>query len=197
MDVIAREQLDAQTTVKLTAELQLKEAEENYRKARAEAGFSSVQGKNAKILQKKALLDNARRQLAHTRVTAQFDGCITRKSVDPGANIQAGQPLMALVSLQDSWITANFKEGQMARIRSGQKVTLTIDAYPGRNFSGRVDSIMAGAGAAFSLLPPENATGNYVKVVQRIPVKIAIDQNSDPEHRLRVGMSVIATVFVE
>jgi len=104
---------------------------------------------------------------------------------------------MALVPLQDAWITANYKEGQLTNIRAGQKVEFSVDAYPGRTFRGRVDSIMAGTGAAFSLLPPENATGNYVKVVQRIPVKIVIDSNSDPEHLLRVGMSVIPTVLVE
>jgi membrane fusion protein (multidrug efflux system) len=103
---------------------------------------------------------------------------------------------MALVPLQDAWIVANYKESQLTHIRPGQKVEFTVDAYPGRRFTGRVDSIMAGTGAAFSLLPPENATGNYVKVVQRVPVKILIDSNSDPEHLLRVGMSVVPTVLV-
>ncbi len=197
LDVIARDQLDNLTTAKLTAEFQLKEAEESYRKACAEAGLASAQGKNAKILHKKAMLDEARTQLTYTRITAPFDGYITRKAVEPGANIQAGQSLLALVSLQDTWITANFKEGQMGRIRPGQNVLFTVDAYPGKSFSGRVDSIMAGAGAVFSLLPPENATGNFVKVVQRIPVKIIIDKTSDPEHLLRVGMSVVPTILLE
>jgi len=99
-------------------------------------------------------------------------------------------------SLQEAWITANYKESQLTHIRPGQSVEFTVDAYPGRTFTGKVDSIMAGTGAAFSLLPPENATGNYVKVVQRVPIKIVIDNNSDPEHLLRVGMSVIPTVVV-
>jgi membrane fusion protein (multidrug efflux system) len=114
--------------------------------------------------------------------------------VEPGANVQAGQTLLTLVSKSEVWVTANFKEGQLRHIRPGQQVTLRADAYPGRSFTGKVESIMAGAGAAFSLLPPENATGNFVKVVQRIPVKIVIDPGSDPEHLLRVGMSVVPTI---
>ncbi len=102
---------------------------------------------------------------------------------------------MALVPLQEAWITANYKERQITYLKPGQKVEFSVDAYPGRTFNGTVDSIMAGTGAAFSLLPPENATGNYVKVVQRVPVKINIDSNSDPERLLRVGMSVIPIVL--
>jgi membrane fusion protein (multidrug efflux system) len=196
-DIIAREQMDNQTTAKITAEFQLHEAEENHRKARAEAGLVSQQGSRARILEKKAQLDEARMQLSYTRITAPFNGYVTRKAVEPGANVQASQSLLSLVSLQETWITANYKEVQLARIRPGQKVTFSLDAYPGRSFSGRVDSIMAGAGAAFSLLPPENATGNYVKVVQRVPVKITIDKNSDPDHLLRVGMSVVPTICIE
>lgn len=101
---------------------------------------------------------------------------------------------MAVVALNDTWVTANYKESQLAHMKPGQKVTFTVDAYPSRTFTGRVDSIMAGTGAAFSLLPSENATGNYVKVVQRVPVKIVVDTGSDPRHLLRVGMSVIPTV---
>jgi membrane fusion protein (multidrug efflux system) len=104
---------------------------------------------------------------------------------------------MALVTLDDSWITANYKESQLTYVKEGQKVEFTVDTYPGRIFKGRVESIMAGTGAAFSMLPPENATGNYVKVIQRIPVKIAIDRGSDPERLLRVGMSVIPTILTE
>jgi membrane fusion protein (multidrug efflux system) len=195
-EVLARDQVESLTTAKLTAEHQLREAEESWRRARAEAGLESRNNGKAKILLRKAQLDEARKQLAFTRILAPVDGYITRKAVEPGANIQAGQTLFTLVSLQETWITANFKEGQVAAIRPGQKVLFTVDAYPGRSFAGRVDSVMAGAGAAFSLLPPENATGNFIKVVQRIPVKIAIDQGSDPDHLLRVGMSVVPVVQV-
>src|ERR1039458_4857368 len=104
---------------------------------------------------------------------------------------------MAVVALDDSWITANYKESQLTHVKPGLKVEFTVDTFPGRKFRGTVESIMAGTGAAFSLLPPENATGNYVKVVQRIPVKIVIDKGSDPDHLLRMGMSVVPTIKTE
>ncbi len=195
-EVIPKEQLDRLRTAKRVADSQLREAEEGLKRFLAEAGLATQGGNKAKVLQRKAQLEEARLQLSYTRITAPRDGYITKKSIEPGTNVQAGQPLMALVPLQDAWITANYKESQLTHIRPGQKVEFTVDAYPGRTFSGKVDSIMAGTGAAFSLLPPENATGNYVKVVQRVPVKIVIDNNSDPEHLLRVGMSVIPTVVV-
>jgi membrane fusion protein (multidrug efflux system) len=173
----------------------MKEAGEYLKRMQAEAGLGGTQGGKAKVLERRALLQEAELQLSYTKIYAARDGYITRKSVEPGANIQAGQALMALVPLKDAWITANYKERQITHIQPGQKVEFSVDAYPGRTFSGRVDSIMAGTGAAFSLLPPENATGNYVKVVQRIPVKIAIDNSSVPGHLLRVGMSVVPTVL--
>jgi membrane fusion protein (multidrug efflux system) len=193
-EVISKEQLDRLKTARLVTESQQKEAEETLKRAQTEAGLAGKSGTRAKVLERTALLNEAELQLSYTRVYAARDGYITRKSIEPGANIQVGQALMALVPLQDAWITANYKERQITYVRPGQKVEFHVDAYPGRTFTGRVDSIMAGTGAAFSLLPPENATGNYVKVVQRIPVKISIDNTSDPEHLLRVGMSVVPTV---
>ncbi len=195
-EVIPKEQLDRLRTAKRIADSQLTAAQEALKRALAEAGLAAKGGNKAKILQRRAQLEEARLQLSYTRVVAPRDGYITKKSIEPGINVQAGQLLMALVPLQDAWITANYKESQLTYIRPGQPVEFTVDAYPGRTFTGKVDSIMAGTGAAFSLLPPENATGNYVKVVQRVPVKIVIDSKSDPEHLLRVGMSVIPTVMV-
>ena len=110
--------------------------------------------------------------------------------------IQAGQPLMALVDLDHVWVTANFKETQLKSMQPGQKATIEVDALGGREFDGHVDSIAAATGAKFSLLPPENATGNFVKVVQRIPVKIVLESGQDPNHLLRPGMSVTPTVRV-
>jgi membrane fusion protein (multidrug efflux system) len=104
---------------------------------------------------------------------------------------------MAIVSLEDVWIVANYKETQLEKVKPGQKVVIKIDSYPGRKFSGKVESLMAGTGAAFSLFPPENATGNYVKVVQRIPVKIVLDAGTDPDKLLRIGMSVEPVIMVE
>lgn len=193
-DVLPKEQLDRTTTARRVSEAQLKEAEEALKRAQVEAGLAATSGGKAKILQRKAQLGEAELQLSYTKIYAPRDGYITRKSVEEGVNIQAGQPLMALVPLQEAWITANYKERQITYLKPGQKVEFSVDAYPGRTFHGTVDSIMAGTGAAFSLLPPENATGNYVKVVQRVPVKINIDKNSDPERVLRVGMSVIPVV---
>ena len=104
---------------------------------------------------------------------------------------------MAIVSFEDIHVTANYKETQLEKIRPGQKVKIKVDTYPGKVFRGKVDSIMAGTGAVFSLFPPENATGNYVKVVQRIPVKIVLDKDTDKEHILRIGMSVVPTILIE
>ena len=111
-----------------------------------------------------------------------------------GEYVTVGQPLLAIVG-NDRWVVANYKETQLKRMCAGQKVTISVDAYPGQKLKAHVDSIQSGTGARFSLLPPENATGNYVKVVQRIPVKIVIDKGQDELHPLRPGLSVIATVY--
>ena len=134
--------------------------------------------------------------LSYTKICAPSDGYITRKSVEAGNQIQPGQPLMAVVALDDIWIVANYKETQLKNVKPGQRVKIKVDTYPGRIFTGKVDSIMAGTGAVFSLFPPENALGNYVKVVQRVPVKIVLDKEANKENILRIGMSVIPTVYV-
>jgi len=134
---------------------------------------------------------------SYTRIYAPSDGYVTKKSLEIGNQIQAGQPLMAVVPLGDVWVIANYKETQLERVRAGQKVKIRVDTYPGKVFEGVVDSIMAGTGSVFSLFPPENATGNFVKVVQRIPVKIVLKKGTDPEHVLRVGMSVEPTIIID
>lgn len=149
------------------------------------------------IKQKESLLKEAELNYSYTKIYSPADGYITKKSVETGNQIRAGQPLMAVVPLNDIWIVANYKETQLEKIRPGQRVRIKVDSYPGRVFYGKVESIMAGTGAVFSLFPPENATGNYVKVVQRIPVKIVINSDTDPQHLLRIGMSVVPTVIVE
>ena len=120
---------------------------------------------------------------------------MSRKSVNVGQVVAGGQPLMALVQSDEVWVTANFKETQLAEMRANQRVDISVDAFDGKRFQGKVDSIAAATGARFSLLPPENATGNFVKVVQRVPVKIVLDAGQDPEHTLRPGMSVTPTVY--
>jgi membrane fusion protein (multidrug efflux system) len=196
-DVIAKEQLDRLETARKIAAARLAETEGSVRRALALLGLTGTGAKDAVIAQKIAELETSKRNLSYTKIYAPAAGYITKKSVEPGNNIQAGQPLLALVALDGAWVTANYKESQLTHVRPGQKVEFEVDTYPGMTFTGKVDSIMAGTGAAFSLLPPENATGNYVKVVQRIPVKILIDSSSDPNHLLRVGMSVVPTILTE
>ncbi len=146
----------------------------------------------------KASMEKAREVLSYTRVFAPASGFITKKAVEEGENVRAGQPLMAITPLEGVYIVANYKETKIHKIRPGMKVKIKIDAYPGLVLWGKVESIMAGTGAVFSLFPPENATGNYVKVVQRIPVKIVLDDGQiDPEHPLRLGMSVVPTVYAK
>lgn len=135
--------------------------------------------------------------LGYTRIIAPAAGYITRKSVQTGNQVKDGQPLMAVVDLDNLYVVANYKETEMERIRPGQAVRITVDAYPGKVFTGKVDSIMAGTGVSFSLFPAENATGNYVKVVQRIPVKITLETGADKDRLLRVGMSVVPTVLAK
>jgi len=149
------------------------------------------------IKQKEAVLETASLNAGYTKIYAPADGYITKKAAENGNQVQAGQPLMALVSPEGMHVIANYKETQLEKVKAGMKVEIKIDTYSGKTFAGKVESIMAGTGAAFSLFPPENATGNFVKVVQRIPVKILFDKDADPEHVLRVGMSVVPTIVIE
>ena len=151
----------------------------------------------AHVQQLHAAVTQAELNLEYATVKAPVQGQIAKKSVNPGQVVQPGQPLMALVQLDDVWVTANFKETQLTAMRPGQSATITVDAYGGKKFRGHVASIAAATGARFSMLPPENATGNYVKVVQRVPVKIVFEAGQDPEHLLRPGMSVVPTVYTK
>ena len=156
---------------------------------------SNVSAAEARVLQARAALDQAQLNLEYTKVCSPVAGIVSMKKVEIGQVVQREQPLMAIVQLDDIWVTANFKEDQLQNMRVDQPVVLTVDAYGGRQYRGRVESIAAATGARFSLLPPENAAGNYVKVVQRIPVKIVLEKGQDAEHLLRPGMSVVPTVF--
>jgi membrane fusion protein (multidrug efflux system) len=151
----------------------------------------------SEIKRKETILEEAKVNFGYTKVYAPADGYITKKSVEVGNRIKVAQPLMAVVPLNDIWIIANYKETQLEKVRPGQDVKIEVDSYPKKIFKGKVDSVMAGTGAAFSLFPPENATGNYVKVVQRIPVKIVLNKEEDSEHILRVGMSVVPTILIK
>lgn len=151
----------------------------------------------ARIKEAQADLAFAELQLLYTDIRAPLDGIVSKKSVEVGQVAQMGQPLMALVPLHEVWVLANFKETQLARLRPGLRAEVTVDSIPGRVYHGTVDSISAGTGSRFSLLPPENATGNWVKVVQRIPVKVVLDQREvGNPHTLRAGMSAVVTIRV-
>jgi membrane fusion protein (multidrug efflux system) len=160
---------------------------------------SGLVTQEAQIQQREAVLHGARLNLGYTKLYAPADGYITKRTVEIGNQVQAGQPLMSVVPLsrEEIWITANYKETQLEKVRPGQKVEIKVDTFPGKIFTGRVESIMSGTGGAFSLFPPENATGNYVKIVQRIPVKIFLEKGEDSGHLLRIGMSVVPTILVE
>jgi membrane fusion protein (multidrug efflux system) len=150
----------------------------------------------AGVAQAKANLEAVELELSYTTVVAPVDGVVTKKSVEVGQIVQPGQSLLVLIPLQDIWVTANFKETQLAKIRSGQKAEIHVDMY-GETFTGHVDSIAGATGARLSLLPPENATGNFVKVVQRIPVKILVDPVPPDKAVLRPGMNVDATIITK
>ena len=152
---------------------------------------------NARVQESQAAVDQARLNLQYATVVAPVAGAVQKKSVEIGQNVQPGQPLLAIVPLEDIWVTALFKETQMRYMRPGQQVDISVDAYGGRHYGGYVESIAAATGESFSLLPPENASGNYVKVVQRIPVRIRFKSGQDPQHLLRPGMSVVPTVMVK
>lgn len=151
---------------------------------------------DARVQLGQAAVQRARLDLQYTVVRAPASGIVSRKSVEVGQVISPNQQLMVVIPLQDLWVVANFKETQLKKMHVGQQVDIEVDAYKGHDFHGHVDSVAGATGAKFSLLPPENATGNYVKVVQRVPVKIVLEKNEDPNHILRPGMSVTPTVLL-
>ncbi len=148
------------------------------------------------VSQAKAALEAAELDLTYTKITAPFRGIVTHKTAHVGNRVQIGEPLLAVVPMDKLYVTANFKETQLTDVRVGQKATVEADIYPGYTYEGHVDSISMGTGAAFSLLPPENATGNWVKVVQRIPVKIVLENPPPPDKPLRLGLSVEVSIDV-
>jgi membrane fusion protein (multidrug efflux system) len=196
----------------LVAQSQVKVAESRIEQANAElknahatpnvvaATKARAESADAQALRYKAALDQAQLNLGYTTIVAPVDGVVGKRSVQVGDNIAVGQDLMAIVPLNDVWVTANFKETQLSHMQPGQPVRIKVDTYGGRKWNGHVTSIGGATGAKYSLLPPENATGNYVKVVQRIPVRIDFDGNDKPDFNhdglLRVGMSVDPEVKV-
>jgi membrane fusion protein (multidrug efflux system) len=178
------------------ANLEAARSQTNAAEAEVALSEAGVETAAAAVQQAEAKLQQAGLNLSYTKIIAPLDGRITARTVQPGNYVQPGQALLALVP-KDVWVVANFKETQLTYMKPGQPVELSVDAYPNRKFKGRVDSLQAGTGARFSLLPPENAVGNYVKVVQRIPVKIVFDEAMPTNLDIAPGMSVEPKVRVK
>jgi membrane fusion protein (multidrug efflux system) len=197
-NAVSRLVLDAAVTQKTVSSAQVEASREGAAAAAGQIalGQTAIATAEATVRAATAQVAQARLALSYCELKAPITGYITRKSVERGNFIQIGQPVLNLVT-EDLYVTANFKETQLTHLSSGQSVDITVDTFPGITFKGRVDSRMAGTGSTFALLPPENATGNFVKVVQRVPVKIVFDR--EEIHRLpklALGLSVIATVNV-
>jgi membrane fusion protein, multidrug efflux system len=201
LDVRARskEQVDDAIDAQRTGNAQVQAAQAQLAAAKAQLINTQVAVQTAlgDLKTAEGTLKQAQNNVGYCYIRAESDGVITRKNVEPGDYMAVDQPMFSIVRY-DVWVVANFKETQLDRIRPGQTVYISVDAYPGRKITGKVQSIQDGTGSQFSLLPPENATGNYVKIVQRVPVKIILDehQNDDPQHLLSPGMSVEPSVNV-
>ncbi len=158
---------------------------------------AETQSADARVQLAKTAVDQATLNLEYATIKASVAGIVSKKAVEAGQVVQPGQPLMAVIPQEDIWIVANFKETQLSDMHPGQSATISVDAFNGRVYNAHVDSIASATGAKFSLLPPENATGNYVKVVQRVPVKIVLDEHRDRQRQFRPGMSVVVKVRVK
>ncbi|MBD8163134.1 HlyD family secretion protein [Erwinia persicina] len=191
-----------------TANAQLRSARAELANAQAQVEVASqvalqirqqetnVEARQSQVEQAQAQLNTANLNLSYTEVRAPYDGFVTKRNVQVGTLVQAGSSLFSLVS-PDVWIVANFKESQLARMKPGDKVEIGVDAWPDMKLEGHVDSVQMGSGSRFSAFPSENATGNYVKIVQRVPVKIVIDKGLDPNRPLPIGLSVEPKVTLE
>ncbi len=198
-DVASRSQLDAAEAGYRSAQAALSAAKEGAQGSGAGVAGANAQIKlaDAKIAAQKAAVETARLQLSYTVLTAPAAGRISRKTVEPGQLVNAGQPLLSIVSNTEPWVTANLKETQLDRVHVGQSVEVDVDAYPGQPLHGTVESIGGATGARFALLPPDNASGNFTKVVQRIPVRISLDPTDAARRDLRPGMSVNVAIDVQ
>ncbi|MDB5036131.1 MAG: secretion protein HlyD [Chlorobi bacterium] len=196
---ITRQQFETTKAAYDAAAAQLETAQRQVDAVRAQLGVASSQVAAARtqLGQKQNDVDYARLQLSYTRISAPAGGRISKKSIEVGQFVQAGQPLLAITEDSMVWITANFKETDLERLSIGRPVEILVDGYPDAKFEGKVESIAAATGAKFSLLPPDNATGNFVKVTQRVPVKIAITGSPATQFTLRPGMSADVTVSVQ
>jgi membrane fusion protein (multidrug efflux system) len=192
--IVSRQNAENVQTQASTAEAAVKAAEANVVQAQSALGKSGIE--NAGVQAAAAELANARLDLARTHVTAPVSGTIANLTLRPGSVVQPGVPLFAIIGEQEYWVDANFKETQLNRLRPNQPATVKVDMYPGHEFKAVVQSVSGGSGTAFSLLPPQNATGNWVKVTQRVPVRVRI-LDPDPQYPLRVGTTATVDVKVQ
>lgn len=201
-----QQQVDAARAEFQSATAQHEMSVRQYRAAVSQSGSTQTSAlaqreqvgvSNALVQQRTAELQLAESQLSNTVIVAPYDGLVSKKAIEIGQLVQAGQPLCSEVEIDHLWVTANFKETQLDRIRVGQKVTVALDAYRSVTLKGNIESIGAATGAKFSLLPPDNATGNYVKVTQRIPVRIELEKSTDKEHLLAPGLSASVDVEID
>jgi len=197
------QQLDVVEAERRVTLSQVELAEKQFQSSQKQTSISSYQAKGAKtqqmiadalIKQREAELELAKSQLDYATITAPFNGIVCKKNVEPGQYLQPGQLTCSIISSDSFWSVANFKETQIHNMRIGQPATIKVDAWPGKLFSGTISSFSGGTGAKFSLLPPDNATGNFVKVTQRIPVRILLDPESTKGYYLAAGMNVTVTV---
>jgi membrane fusion protein, multidrug efflux system len=197
--IISAQQLDAAQAARDAAAAKLEAARREAAAAGSQVSASgaALRGADARLAAAQAAVENARLQLSYGTLLAPNDGVVAKRNAEPGALVQVGQNLMTLVPEKDVWVTANLKETQLANVRVGDPAEFTVDAYPGQTFHGRVESLSPATGARFALLPPDNATGNFTKVVQRVPVRIAVNGEADPAHPLRPGMSVDVTITTD
>ncbi|SDS91774.1 membrane fusion protein, multidrug efflux system [Maribacter dokdonensis] len=196
-DIIPQSKIDDINTNFDVVTSQVTAAQQQYNASNGQynASFQKISSIDAAIEAAKVQVQNAELKLSYTEIKAPASGVVSRKMIEAGQVIGPGQPLMAITDFSELWIVANFKEGQVAKMAEGQNVEIKIDAFSNKNFAGKIESIAAATGAKFSLFPADNATGNFTKVTQRIPVKILFDENEIKDEKLRAGMSAVIKVI--
>ena len=194
--IVSAQQFDAAEAAAAQAAAKLEAARRQAAAAGSQVSASgaAVRSADAHLAAAQAAVENTKLQLSYAYITAPVAGTVARRNAEVGALVQVGQTLMSIVPDENVWVTANLKETQLTHVRVGDRATFTVDAYPGRKFAGRVESLSPATGARFALLPPDNATGNFTKVVQRVPIRIAVDQPAGAPVPLRPGMSVDVTI---
>ncbi len=194
--IVSAQQFDAAEAAAAQAAAKLEAARRQAAAAGSQVSASgaAVRSADAHLAAAQAAVENTKLQLSYAYITAPVSGTVARRNAEVGALVQVGQTLMSIVPDENVWVTANLKETQLTHVRVGDRATFTVDAYPGRKFAGRVESLSPATGARFALLPPDNATGNFTKVVQRVPVRIAVDHPAGAPVPLRPGMSVDVTI---